>query len=317
MKPCKDNLKTVVSIFSAGHCGSTLLSLLIGAHSNSFYAGEFHALPKWINDNNECGCGKRMAKCRFWEEIRTIYKKKYKLDIFINPKKLKVYEILNRDNTGIFSKRFYRSLSYYGTINSLFSPIRYIAYYHWKRIVKNTINVYKIINELTNSIIIVDSTKSYLRTYYFYKNYPELIKLIFLVRDGRAFCYSHKKNSKLSIESAAKTWKNTYFRGRRILSQIPDENRFFIKYEDLCNNPEKQTKRIARFLNIDYEPQMLNISSGVAHSIAGNEMKWNTNTRIKLIEDWKKGLSTKEIEKFELVAGDINHQFGYPHFDQY
>lgn len=93
--------------------------------------------------------------------------------------------------------------------------------------------------------------------------------------------------------------------------RLPGESSLFIRYEDICNAPEKQAQRVAQFLSVDFEPRMLNISRGVDHSIEGNDMKWKPNNAIKLNEKWKTALSGQQLKTFESIAGDINRKFGY------
>ena len=99
--------------------------------------------------------------------------------------------------------------------------------------------------------------------------------------------------------------------GDRLLSRIPRESSLFIRYEDVCNAAEKQAQRVARFLSLDFEQGMIDMSKGVAHSIAGNDMKWKRNNVIELNEKWKTALSGQQLKIFESIAGDINHKFGY------
>ena len=65
----------IVCSFAAGHSGSTLVSLMLGAHSHVFYAGEFHALPSWINEKKNCGCGRSILDCNFWQKVNREYGK--------------------------------------------------------------------------------------------------------------------------------------------------------------------------------------------------------------------------------------------------
>ena len=307
-------LQSVVCIFSAAHGGSTLLSLMIGSHSKAFYIGEFHALPRWLNENQKCGCGSHIKECNFWRTVRNRYRFLHGLDFFQHPKRLPIYysDIAAARNRHIW--KLLNGTTYLGAAYRCLSPLEFVMRLRWQKLVRATLDLYNVINEVSGSKIIVDSTKNYFRIYKLSQACPHLIKVLCLVRDGRAVSYSNINKRGLPMHKAAKTWRNTYVRGARLLFQLPRENRLFLKYEDICNNPERYAERVAQFLSIKFEQNMLDISKGLCHSIAGNKMKWKPNNTIKLNDRWKTALSLQDLRCFESIAGDINRTFGYPHY---
>ena len=76
----------IIYIVGSGHCGSTLLDIILDSHSKIFGIGELEN----FNKESLCACGKELSKCSFWN------------DILKNPKNLKIRRkkidfILNRD----------------------------------------------------------------------------------------------------------------------------------------------------------------------------------------------------------------------------
>lgn len=68
-----------VYITSCGHSGSTLLDLLLGAHSKSFSIGEIKQWERYIKNDLNCCCNEKVVQCSFWQEVRKdILKKKRK-----------------------------------------------------------------------------------------------------------------------------------------------------------------------------------------------------------------------------------------------
>src|SRR5437868_14942502 len=60
----------LVYIASSGRSGSTVLELLLGAHSACWTLGEFHVLPWLLRTNvKPCGCGSAVAQCSFWRPV--------------------------------------------------------------------------------------------------------------------------------------------------------------------------------------------------------------------------------------------------------
>lgn len=299
----------IVCIFAAGHSGSTLVSLMLGAHSHVFYAGEFHALPNWINEKKNCGCGRSIHDCNFWQKVNREYDK---VDFFLYPKQLPVYLRFKNSAFERFMWKTQKALTYHSIVNPFFSPLKRIHMSSWKNMVESTVDIFRIISGLTDKSIIVDSTKDYQRMYHLYKAFPGSVKIVFLTRDGRAVCHSNIKKKQYSMKDAALQWKNSYARAEKIFSNIPEEVFFRLRYEDLCENPLLVGGNLARFLDIDFEPQMLKLDVGVEHSIAGNNMKWMQNNTIEINEKWKKELLSTELQQFENIAGDMNHHYGYP-----
>lgn len=307
-------LQSVVCIFSAGHDGSTLLGLMVGSHSKAFYVGELHALPAWVKKNQKCGCRSSIKECEFWRAVSNRYQHLHGLDFFAHPKKLPVYHTYNAAAWSKYIWKLQKATGYLGTAYDFLFPLEWLMRFRWQKMVRATVDLCNVVSQVSGSRIIVDSTKHYLRIYNFWREYPVLIKVIFLVRDGRAVCNSYMRNYGLSMQRSATYWRNTYVRGEKILSRVTRENRLFMKYEDICNAPEREAQKVAQFLSISFESAMSDLSRGLGHSIAGNNMKWKPNNVIKLNEKWKTDLSMEELKCFESIAGEINRRFGYPHY---
>ena len=61
--------RKVVFIMGAGHCGSTLLDLILGSHSRAFSLAEFHVVSKFIDDPDgarQAICAICGDACEFW-----------------------------------------------------------------------------------------------------------------------------------------------------------------------------------------------------------------------------------------------------------
>ena len=69
---------TVIYIMASSHSGSTLLSFLLGSHSDVFSLGEFKEFESFFNPNKKnnrnqynspCDCGTKVYECPFWSKI--------------------------------------------------------------------------------------------------------------------------------------------------------------------------------------------------------------------------------------------------------
>lgn len=305
--------QSVVCIFSAAYSGSTLLALMVGSHPEAIYIGEVHALPTWIRENRRCGCGQPIRKCLFWRAVSRRYENHFGFDFFSYPDRLQVQQSYSRNPQNRHLWRLQKAVEYVIIVNPFLYSFRLFSMFQQRKMVRDTMMLYDLIGAVSGARIIVDSTKAYLRIYNLYQKCASHVKVLCLVRDGRAVSYSHMKRHNIPMEKAATLWKNTYIRGQRVLSRIPEVNVLQLKYEGICNSPNKQAQRIARFLSISFHPSMLDISNGLGHSIAGNTMKWRAKNAIQLNERWKSELSRDELDRFETIAGNVNRRFGYPH----
>lgn len=139
-------------------------------------------------------------------------------------------------------------------------------------------------------------------------------KMIHLVRDGRAVASSVMKLDwgPSCINTAAHWYINRVAHGLAAESSFgPDRVRQF-RYEDLILQPQTTLHEICRFLEIDFEPDIitgrgLNVPQYVAEQhplIAGAP-------DAKRIHAWKTELSARQIEIFESIAGQMLHCLGY------
>jgi hypothetical protein len=205
--------KKVCFIAGAGHSGSTLLGLLLGSHSSSFYAGEA-VKTKYLHNHTKL-LHKRVCKfcgidCPLWGNF------------FIQPSP-DLYEQI--------SQRVKRSLIIDST---------------------KEINWLKVqIDQLLN---INDIT----------------VFLIFLQRDGRAVVNSQlRKYPDRSPRSIIEKWQRHIHQTKILFDQFPSP-KTIVQYEELATQPAIIIQQLCTFLQIRYEPEMLNYSQVNHHVLGGN-----------------------------------------------
>ena len=77
-----------VFICAAGHSGSTLLDLLLGAHPQGFSLGEITQLPKNISLDSVCSCNEKLSECAFWHPVVTEFGRSIDTDLWHDPYRL-------------------------------------------------------------------------------------------------------------------------------------------------------------------------------------------------------------------------------------
>lgn len=130
-------------------------------------------------------------------------------------------------------------------------------------------------------------------------------QFIHVVRDGRDVALSVSKTpfgAKNACEAAIH-WAGALRSIRAFAQDLPPDQFFEVRYEDLTERPCDVMGCLADFLGIDDRDRQLRtyIREHIADDVkSGNSAKWRT------------ALSRQEIERFEGVAGRELSQFGYP-----
>ena len=306
-----------VYICSAGHSGSTLLDLLIGSHSRAVSLGEISHFPKNIALNTQCTCGEAVQNCEVWRDIIDKLSQKLSLDLETDPYRLnlgpfKAHDVVDNDHQtrwrmfwqGVVAAFWYADLRF--NVKS-FAAITA----HARRGVENNFALYDTVGDVRGIDKVVDSSKSYFKAAQLYKTQPTRVKIILLVRDGRAVMYSAIKKG-VPRELRLKAWRNLYRRALPILSRNVDSKDILrVHYEDLANNPEAELKRICRFIGLMFEPQMLKFMEQTHHVTNGNDMRFGSDSAIKLDDSWKGAIAADDLAYFEKRAGPLNKELGY------
>jgi hypothetical protein len=303
--------RKVVFIMGAGHCGSTLLDLILGSHSQAFSLAEFHVVSKFIDDPD----GARQAICAICGDTCEFWNGKAPLPSLAP---------------------FYSQKS--------------IGHKLLGRAVRAFRNPYAPMFAATGKSVLIDSSKSarwfarQIRYRYTWRNTSPY--LIYLARDGRAVANSYfRKYPDLGIVSASERWKRSTVSMNRFYETYPFPNKTRVRYEDLATSTEAEVRRLCEFLGLGFEPAMLTYWIHDHHPISGNagthslvirqrerfgrtppdhRSRVNEGDRfyssdhyerlglgIELDLRWKRELTDEALRTFEDIAGDLNAPFAY------
>jgi len=306
-----------IYICSAGHSGSTLLDLLIGSHSSVASLGEISQLPKNIALNTVCTCGEPVRSCRLWQKVVVELDKSLGTDILSHPYSLslgpfKAQVVVDKARQTHLRQSWQKIVQAFWYIDlrfglKLLPPLTAEA----RRGVSNNFFLYDTIGKILDVKKVVDSSKSYMKAAELYRQCPERVKIILLVRDGRAVFYSGIKNG-FRRERSLYVWQRAYTRALPILGKIVDADDILrVHYENLAKAPEAELQRICRFLGLEFEPGMLDFTSHEHHIANGNDMRFNKSSRIRFDDSWREGLSGPDLEYFRKHADYLNRSLGY------
>lgn len=288
--------KKVVFITGTGHCGSTLLDLLLSSHSNIFGLGELWNLaidPGYLRGekplSNIFG-----FEDQFWTSDRI-----NKMSGFFK-------------QPGLLRKVGIRA-------GLSFDP---------------RTDLYKFLFTASNHKILVDSSKNtnwIKKSIRALENQKDIdLYLIYLLRDGRAVINSYfRKYPERTLEGIAKKWVNRISKIDHLYADI-SRPKIKIRYEHLAEEPEQTLKNLCLFLDIPFEKSMLQFWLHEHHHIGGNSgtksflLKFQDknldillgdrkkdyyeshNFGIKLDERWKTELTATQLEFLNKKIGFIN-----------
>jgi len=172
--------------------------------------------------------------------------------------------------------------------------------------------LFKILSGESGPKVIVDTSKIPIRMKLLYMHHPDKVRIVYLVRDGRAVFASIKRYALAAPEVRLRRWVRVHDQCRLLLRSVPDEHWKMIRYEDLCTDPTGTMKALTEFLDLDYDPAMLRFAEPVHHDVGGSPSKFLSSSEIRSDERWRNELSDDDLEVFAKIGSKTQKRMGYP-----
>lgn len=318
-------------ILAASHSGSTLLAMLLGAHPEVCTVGELKLNPQALGDPERyrCSCGQRIRACAFWRKVAAgMAARGHAFDVADARTDY-------RTVPSAYARRLLRPM-HRGRLLELvrdaglaFSPTWRAAF---PQVQARNAALVAVLRDLTGARVVVDSSKIALRLKYLRRN-PELdVRIIRLVRDGRAVALTYtdparfadarsaalraggaggdRRSERLSMARAALEWRRNNEEAEHLLARCDPTEWVEVRYEDLCRRTDETLDRLFRFLGVDPARHVRDFRS-VEHHVIGNGMRFDTTSQVRLDERWKSEMSDEDRRTFDAVAGEMNRRYGY------
>jgi hypothetical protein len=319
-------------LLAASHSGSTLLAMLLGAQPGACTAGELKATSLGDVNSYRCSCRQRIHDCKFWQQISHAMEQRGIHDFDITRAGTSIFESRNP-----YVSRLLAPLYRGGTLER----IRHLGLSlssEWRsRLQESQLRNLALIEsllEVTGARIVIDSSKVALRLNYLLRIPSLEIRVIHVIRDGRAvsLTYTDEWNfadaaspelrgggsgnrrppPRRTMAEAAREWRRSNEAAEAMLSTMPRGQWTKVRYEDLCADPTATLDRLAAFLDLDPSQARLDFRSINQHVI-GNGMRLDVTSEICLDARWMDHLSARDLREFDAVAGDMNRRYGYNH----
>jgi len=301
-------------ILSANFSGSTLLAMLLGSQAEAVTIGEMRAPAIGDAEAYMCSCGEPIKKCQFWVKVNAGMARKGIQDFDITEPRISIHDTKNK-----YVARLLNALPR----GPLLEAVRAVGLSlspawpaHLREVHHRNRALVEVLREVTDARIVIDSSKISLHLKYLLRCPDLKIKVIRLVRDGRAVTTSSlghglkRASRRESVAAAAFSWFRNNEASERILADLPATQWIYLQYEELCRQPEATLRRIGDFLGMDTRQIILDFRAKQQH-VLGNEMRLKSGSEIRLDERWRTALSQDDLAVFEEVAGAMNRKYGY------
>ena len=302
--------RKLVYILSPSFSGSTLLTLLIAQHSRIATIGELKATSMGDVKDYNCSCGLPISTCPFWTKLQQTLEQQdlnFSFSDFgthFTANNFIVRKVMMAQIRGDIFERLRLWMINFPGINK-----------HYQSIIDRNHCIIEAICKLQNADIFLDGSKDPQRLMYYFRSGLYDIKVIRMVRDGRAQCNSRRQKPRrpVNFKQAVDEWTSTICQMDRVLTLFNPENIKSLRYEDLCSSPQQWMEELFNFVGLEpvnFNWENIDIKQ-TDHHILGNTMRTQSTIKLNLDTKWKSNVSAEEFKLFEQMAGSINRKLGY------
>lgn len=263
----------VLYIFGPGHCGSTLLNLCLDQHSEVLGVSEIVTLNR---------------KKAGWSHDE------YVLD---SPFWSKVAEQMLEGPGGV------------DLASVPFNVTRLHGHEVSAALEANQV-AFRAMLTVANKRIVADASKEPHRLRVLLSSPLFRVRVVYLVRDGRAVVHAYRRKYKRWFTGWRKLVR-TDFVARYLMSKVPSDTWLTVRYEDLATKPENTLKKICDFMEVTFESAMLKPDSSNFNGVGGNRLRKRPVDGIVLDTAWQDEMKPAAKAFATVTVSRYNHRYGY------
>ncbi len=150
-------------------------------------------------------------------------------------------------------------------------------------------------------------------------------RFVHLIRDGRDVAMSMLEWQKVDpkpghfatwkddpVSTAAWWWRHNVQLGRAAGKALGPKLYCELRYEALVTEPREQSEALFRFLDLPFDPSVLDFHAEGARTDPGLEKKRAGLPVTAGLRDWRAAMPADDVERVEAVAGDLLDELAYP-----
>ena len=273
-----DRNYTVVFIHGAGHCGSTLLNLMLNAHSQAIGLSELENIHGFFSPARleRIAAGADPEKTDFWYKVFSTFEAntgKPLLDCTSRVKPAGWTEYLDAVNAEDRRRT-------YEVNRQLMDAIA----------------------QVSKARVLCDASKFLIRAHVLAGSGVPL-KVIHLQRDGRGVINSFLRKGK-RLQGTIGRWRQAEVGYLLLRHWLPKEDVLFCRYEDLARRPEAVVRDICAYLDFPVQNSMTTQFGRTPHvGLSGNRMQHTGVSEVTLDESWRTELPRRIRYEFWLRGG--------------
>lgn len=296
----------LVYILGATHSGSTVLATQLASHPDVCTVGELSGTPFRAEPGYQCSCGQDLVSCDFWQRVSAAMAKRG----FSYSATTAETDVRNAP-TG-YARRLLRPM-HRGRLLELVRDaglaLSGAARAHLRHHQQLGTALAESILECSGNAVLVDSSKLAVHLKYHLRNPRFDVKVVWIVRDGRAVARSLMQNEGLSAREAARQWRRFHDEADAVLRGLDRSQWRQVRYEAFCADRDGTLGELWRFMGLS--PAAADALPGAQRHVLGHLTRLEASSRVKLKEKWRSDLSAADLRAFATVAGPINRLLGY------
>jgi hypothetical protein len=289
------------------YSGSTLLSMLLASHPEISSVGELTGPSRAHAVGYPCSCGEKVADCPFW---RSVGDGMHEAGLWFSPEHFDTRAITVNDIPG----KLYAmptGTAFTDTVRDHLLAGRGTRLSQARVAAERCAVMARVITEVEGTTTFVDTSKEWAQIAHLSRRRDLDLRVLHLIRDGRAVAASIMRHKRADAAAAAGAWVRVNQRAERaIRSHVRPERVMTLRYEDFCEKPDEAFARVARFLGVADDFARGSLDPTEFH-VLGNAMRTRPVDEIVSDERWRTMLTPTDLETFNRVAGKLNRRYGY------
>jgi len=305
-----DERVKVLYVVGLGRSGSTILSNSLGQIGDYFSAGELNFIWRHnVLENRLCGCGRPFRECPVWTRVMD--------EAFGGMDGVDPCEMMRLQASGTRTRHIPLMLTKRG---------KHVLKERLEKLLINYRRLYEAIGGVTDSRVIVDSSKEPAHGYAM-SLVPDVdFYVLHLIRDPRAAAFSWLKKKpqpdseeiehmvRFSPAKSSALWDSWNASAEALWRRTP-ERYLRIRYEDFVADPRESLRRILGLVGVTAELPLAGereVRLGVSHTVSGNPNRFEIGAvELRPDHEWISSMSPRDRALVTALTLPLLPRYGY------